>query len=53
VEQDKPVLLDKALARKKEILDNYFPDHVSAEKDQQIREQFKIFMPPEAFGRSA
>jgi hypothetical protein len=47
------VLLDKALARKKEILDNYFPDHVSAEQDQQIREQFKIFLPPAAFGRSA
>ena len=53
VEQDKPVLLEKALARKKEILDNYFPDHVSAEQDREIREQFRIFLPPEAFGRNA
>jgi trimethylamine:corrinoid methyltransferase-like protein len=47
------VLLDKAIARKNEILDNYFPDHVSDEVDQKIREQFNIFLPPEAFGRSA
>ena len=52
-EQDKPVLLDKALARKKEILENYFPDHISSEQDRQIREQFPIYMPPEAFGRGA
>ena len=53
VEQDKPVLLEKAIARKKEIVDNYFPDHVSDEIDQQIRTQFNIFLPREAFGRSA
>jgi len=51
VEQGKPVLLDKALARKKEILDNYFPAHVSDEVDRQIRERFRIFLPREAFGR--
>jgi trimethylamine--corrinoid protein Co-methyltransferase len=51
-EQGKPVLLDKALARKKEILDNYFPSHVSDEVDRQIREQFKIFLPRTAFGRA-
>jgi len=53
VEQDKPVLLDKAIARKKEILNNYFPDHVNDEIDQQIRAQFNIFLPREAFGRGA
>jgi trimethylamine--corrinoid protein Co-methyltransferase len=53
VEQDKPVLLDKAIARKNEILDNYFPDHVSDEVDRKIREEFNIFLPREAFGRSA
>jgi trimethylamine--corrinoid protein Co-methyltransferase len=53
VEQDKPVLLDKALARKKEILENYFPNHVSDEVDRQIREQFRIYLPREAFGRDA
>ena len=47
-EQGKPVLLDKALARKKEILDNYFPSHVSDEVDRQIRQQFKIFLPRKA-----
>ena len=50
-EQGKPVLLEKALARKKEILENYFPNHVSDEVDQQIREQFRIFLPRSAFGR--
>ena len=53
VEQDKPVLLDKAIARKKEILENYFPSHVSDEVDQQIRSQFNIFLPREAFNRGA
>jgi hypothetical protein len=47
------VLLDKAIARKKEILGNYFPDHVSDEVDQQIRAEFNIFLPRKAFGRSA
>ena len=50
-EQGKPVLLEKALARKKEILDNYFPSHVSDEVDRQIRAQFNIHLPREAFGR--
>ena len=53
VEQDKPVLLDKAITRKKEILDNYFPDHVSDEVDRKIRDEFNIFLSREAIGRSA
>ncbi|MDH3220848.1 MAG: trimethylamine methyltransferase family protein [Gammaproteobacteria bacterium] len=53
VEQGKPVLLDKAIARKQEILGNYFPDHVSDEVDRQIRAEFPIFLPREAFGRDA
>ena len=52
-EQNKPVLLDKAISRKKEILENHFPVHVSDEADRQIREQFNIFLPREAFGREA
>jgi len=52
-EQNKPVLLDKAIARKNEILGNYFPGHVSDEADRKIREEFNIFLPREAFGRSA
>jgi len=50
-EQGKPVLLEKALARKKDILENYFPKHISDEVDRQIREQFRIFLPREVFGR--
>ena len=45
------MLLEKALARKKDILENYFPAHVSDETDRQIREQFNIHLPREAFGR--
>jgi trimethylamine--corrinoid protein Co-methyltransferase len=51
-EQNKPVLLEKAIAKKNQILDSYFPDHVSDEVDHQIRQQFNIFLPREAFGRS-
>lgn len=51
VEQGKPVLLDKAITRKREILDTYFPAHISDEIDKQIRQQFDIFLPREAFGR--
>ncbi len=51
-EQGKPVLLEKAVARKNEILSNYFPTHISDEVDRQIREQFPIHLPRSAFGRS-
>ena len=53
VEQNKPVLLEKAVAKKHEILGNHFPAHVSDETDREIREQFDIFLPREAFGRDA
>ncbi|MDH5353552.1 MAG: trimethylamine methyltransferase family protein [Gammaproteobacteria bacterium] len=51
-EQGKPVLLEKARARKNEILSNYHPMHISDEIDQQIREQFPIFLSREAMGRN-
>ena len=51
-EQNKPVLLDKAITRKNEILGGYHPAHISDEVDRAIREQFSIFLPREAFGRS-
>lgn len=51
VEQDKPVLLNKAILKKDEILNNYFPMHISDAVDRQIREQFPIFLPREKFGR--
>jgi trimethylamine--corrinoid protein Co-methyltransferase len=52
-EQGKPVLLDKAIAKKNEILNNYHPTHISDEIDRQVREQFPIFLPREAFGRDS
>jgi len=52
-EQGKPVLLDKAIAKKNEILSNYHPTHISDEIDRQVREQFPIFLPREAFGRDS
>ena len=52
-EQGKPVLLDKAITRKREILDSHFPNHIGDEIDRQIREQFDIHLPREAFGRGA
>jgi trimethylamine--corrinoid protein Co-methyltransferase len=52
-EQGKPVLLDKAIAKKNEILNNYHPRHISDEVDRQVREQFPIFLPREAFGRDS
>ena len=53
VEQGKPVILEKAIARKNQILETYFPKHISDEVDRAVREQFPIFLPREAFGRSA
>ncbi len=53
VEQNKPVILDKAIARKKEILSTYHPTHISDEIDLKIREEFPIFLPREAYGRSS
>ena len=52
-EQGKPVILEKAIARKNQILETYFPKHISDEVDRAVREQFPIFLPREAFGRSA
>ena len=53
VEQDKPVILEKAIARKNKILDSYHPTHISDEVDRAIRNQFSIFLPREAIGRDA
>ncbi len=50
-EAGKPVLVEKAIARKQEILGNYFPAHISDKVDQQIRAQFDIHLPRSAFGR--
>jgi len=50
-ENNKPILLDKALRKKKEILNSHFPTHVSNATDQQIRAQFPIFLSREDMGR--
>jgi trimethylamine--corrinoid protein Co-methyltransferase len=51
VEQNKPVILEKAIEKKNQILSSYYPTHISDEVDLKVREQFPIFLPREAFGR--
>ncbi len=51
-ENGKPVLLDKAIARRDEILASHFPKHISDETDVRIREQFPIFLSKQAMGRN-
>jgi trimethylamine--corrinoid protein Co-methyltransferase len=48
----KPVLLDKAIARKDEILAGYFPKHISDEIDRELRESFPIALSAKKMGRS-
>ena len=50
-ENNKPILLDKAVRKKKEILNSHFPTHVSNATDEQIRAQFPIFLSREDMGR--
>jgi trimethylamine--corrinoid protein Co-methyltransferase len=50
-EAGKPVLLDKAIKKRDEILANHFPKHVSNEMDAKVREKFPIFLSPESMGR--
>ena len=51
VEAGKPVLLEKAIEKRDEILGSYFPKHISDETDQKVREQFPIALTPQATGR--
>ena len=50
-ENNKPILLDKAVRKKNEILNSHFPTHVSNATDEQIRAQFPIFLSREDMGR--
>ena len=50
-EQGKPVLLHQAIARKREILANHVPRHVSDEVDARVRAEFPIFLSQTAMGR--
>jgi trimethylamine--corrinoid protein Co-methyltransferase len=47
----KPVLLERAIARKKEILEKYFPTHINDDIDRQIRSEFQIHLSREQIGR--
>ena len=50
-ENNKPVLLDRAIKRKNEIRSSYFPSHISEETDAELRAKFPIFLSREAMGR--
>jgi trimethylamine--corrinoid protein Co-methyltransferase len=50
-EAGKPVLLERAIEKRDEILGNYFPKHISDETDQKVRGQFPIALTPQATGR--
>lgn len=50
-EAGKPVLLEKAIQKRDEILASYFPKHISDEVDRAIRAKFPIHLSPEAIGR--
>jgi trimethylamine--corrinoid protein Co-methyltransferase len=47
----KPVLLEKAIQRKKEILSEHFPSHISDDVDQQLRAKFNIKLSRKDIGR--
>ncbi len=48
----KPVMLDRAIERRDQILASYFPKHISDETDRQVREQFPIALTSESVGRA-
>jgi len=50
-ELGKPVLLDKAISKKKELLASYFPKHIDDAADLAIREEFDIKLSREQIGR--
>jgi len=47
-ELGKPVLLDKAIQKTREILDTHFPAHICDEKDAKIRKMLDIKLPRKA-----
>ena len=50
-ESGKPVLLDKAIEKRNQILASHFPMHISSDTDARLRAEFPIFLPPESMGR--
>ena len=47
----KPLALDKAIARRDEILASHYPKHISDETDTEVRKNFPIFLPGQSMGR--
>ena len=47
----KPIILEKAIQQKKEILSEYFPGHVSDAVDKKIRDKFNIKLTRKEIGR--
>jgi len=50
LEIGRPDLIQKAIARKRKILDGFYPQHVPYEIDKAVRAKFNIHLPPEAVG---
>ena len=48
----KPVLLERAIEKRDEILATHFPKHISDETDRQVRDLFPISLPAESAGRT-
>jgi len=47
-EAGKPNLIVNARAKVDDVLANHFPNHISTELDDQIRESFNVLLPKEA-----
>ena len=52
-ESGKPVMRDRAIERRDEILSTHFPGHIASDIDRQIREQFPIALPTSSLGGTA
>ncbi len=50
LEIGRPDLVQKAIERKRQILDQMFPNHLSRDRDKAARERFNIHLSPEAVG---
>ncbi|MCY4425912.1 MAG: trimethylamine methyltransferase family protein [Halieaceae bacterium] len=51
-ENGKPVLLNRAIEKRRELLGGYFPGHISDAVEARLREEFPIFLSREAIGRT-
>ncbi len=51
-DKGKPVILDNAITRKKEILAIHFPNHISDNTDKELRKKFNIQLSRKAIGRN-